>query len=1087
MIIGILQAYAVDTYSQKTRLSLDFSDTELIKVLDNIEVESEFYFLYNEKLLDTDRKVTIAANEQSINSVLDNLFAGTDVRYSIIDRKIILAPDYLTNNKEVADFAQQQAITGKVTDSQTGEAMPGVNILVIGTSLGAITDASGRYSITVPDRNATLRFSFIGYVTQEVALNGRSTVDVNLLSEVTGLDEVVVIGYGTMRKSDLTGSVVSANIEAFNEIPNVNIMQSLQGAAPGVQIGQVNQAGQEPTIQIRGVNTLSGNDDPLIIVDEIIYSGRMGDLNPADIKSIDVLKDASSKAIYGSQAANGVILITTKSGKKSEKPVFSYSGSVSFQAPTVDAGLLNAEQTLEKVKGVYYTKAYLGPDYTQPNPAWTWGQTELVPNLLTGINNGVDFDWWDELTSPGFIEDHMLSLSGGMDKTTYYISGGYTEENGFIINDDYKRYTTRINIKNDVTDWLTIGMNTFGSFTDFSGKSPTYSNIIISAPFVTPYDENGNLLVYPKGESTTHLNPLLDVQTDDKDMRNRISGIFYGIIKIPKIEGLNYRINYSQSLDWTNFANGNPYGASLTGYAIKTNGSQHEVTLDNILTYEKQFNYHTIKATLVYGYRKAAYNYTKAEGENIPNMSLGYNSLQQAITQRISSSAWDESSLYQMARVNYNFRDRYLVTGTWRRDGYSGFAKNNKFAMFPSIAAGWTLSNEPFFEVPVIDLLKIRASYGQNGNQTSRYSSIAQVSAIDDYKYVYGDGASTSMGQAITSLANNDLKWEKTAGLNLGIDFGILKSRIKGNVEYYKTTTTDLLWNMVIPQVTGFSTIKTNIGEVANSGFEFSIQVIPVQTNDFSWDFNVNFSTNKNKIVHLFGDDVNNDGKEDDLVSSNLFIGKSIGTIYSYEIDGIYQIADTRPTGYNPGNYRIIDQNDDGKISADFDRVFLGRSEPAFMASFQNNLKYKNFTLRFFINSIQGGSDGYLGSQATNSLSLNSTGNFANANTWTFYDFWSVTNPDARYSVTYQAPQILAERYDSRSFIRLQDISLAYQLNPSLIQKVGIEGAKIYISGKNLLTVTKWDGWDPETNQGISSTSPYPVMKSFTLGIDLSF
>ncbi|HBE41785.1 MAG TPA: hypothetical protein DDW27_11385 [Bacteroidales bacterium] len=440
-----------------------------------------------------------------------------------------------------------------------------------------------------------------------------------------------------------------------------------------------------------------------------------------------------------------------------------------------------------------------------------------------------------------------------------------------------------------------------------------------------------------------------------------------------------------------------------------------------------------------------------------------------------------------MARVNYNFRDRYLATATWRRDGFSGFAKNNKFATFPSIAVGWTLSNESFFRVPVIDLLKLRVSYGQNGNQTSRYSSIAQVSAIDEYKYVFGDGASTSMGQAITSLANNDLTWEKTAGLNVGIDFGILKSRIKGNFEFYKTTTTDLLWNMVIPQVTGFSSIKTNIGEVANSGLEFSIQAIPVQSRDFSWDFSVNFSSNSNKIVHLLGEDADGDGKEDDLISSGLFIGKSIGTIYHYEIDGIYQIADTRPTGYYPGNYRIVDQNGDGKISADLDRVFLGRTEPAFMASLQNNLKYKNFTLRFFINSIQGGKDGYLGSQATGGLTLNSTGNFANANTWSFYDFWSVTNPDAKYSVIYQAPQISADRYLSRSFVRLQDISLAYQISESIINKFGIEGLKVYVSGKNLMTLTNWDGWDPETNQGIGSTTPYPVMKSFTMGADISF
>ena len=690
------------------QFSFSSDGKKIREIMDIIEKESNYRFFYNDEFESVDKVVDLKIKDKDINQVLDHLLASTDYTYKVFANNLVV----ISLKDEVRELVegQQNIVKGMVTDEQ-GNPLPGVTVIVKGTTRGSTSDINGNYSIAIDNPQTVLVFSFVGHISQEETVGNRVQINITLKEDVVALEEVVVVGYGTMRKSDLTGSVVSANIEAFSEIPNVNIMQSLQGVAPGVQIGQVNQAGQEPTIQIRGTNTLSGNDDPLIIVDEIIYSGRMGDLNPADIKSIEVLKDASSKAIYGSQAANGVILITTKGGNKSEKPVFNYSGSISFQSPTVDAGLLDAEQNLERIKGIYYTKAYLGPDYTQPNPAWTWGQTELVPNILAGISNNVNYDWWDKLTSPGFIEDHMLSLSGGMEKTTYYISGGYTEENGFIINDNYKRYTTRINIKNEIKEWLTIGMNTFGSFTDFSGKSPSYTNMLISPPFVTPYDENGNLIIFPKGESTTHLNPLLDVQSDDNEKKNRISGIFYGIIQIPQIKGLNYRLNYNHSLDWSNYANGNPYGASLTGYVIKTNASQHEETLDNILTYDRQFNSHSIKATLVYGYRKAAYNYTKAEGENIPNMSLSYNSLQQAITQRISSSAWNESSLYQMARVNYNFRDRYLVTGTWRRDGYSGFARNNKFAVFPSVAVGWTLSNEPFFKLPVVDLLKIgRAS-----------------------------------------------------------------------------------------------------------------------------------------------------------------------------------------------------------------------------------------------------------------------------------------------------------------------------------------------------------------------------------------
>ena len=1084
---GLLSSIAETSSAQTTKLTMSLTNTSIKDVLLYIENHSDFMFMFDNNEVDVSRKININVKDETIDSILNQLFDEGQIIYQTIGNHIIIVPQgNLAEEKQVQQ--QKRRVSGKVTDA-LNQPLPGVGVVLKGTTQGTITNADGEYALADLPADAILQFSFVGMKPVEIVIGNQMKINVVMQEETIGIEEVVAIGYGTIRKSDLTGAVVSADIEAFNESPNVNIMQSLQGTVPGLQIGQVNQAGQESSIQIRGVNTLSGNDNPLIIVDEIIYSGRLGDLNPSDIKSVEVLKDASSKAIYGSQAANGVMLITTKSGKKAGKPVFTYSGSVSLQNPTINARLLNREETLERIKGIYYKKAYLSPDYTEPNTQWDWGQSELVPNLLAGIESGNDFDWWNELTSPGYIEDHVLSLSGGVDNTTYFLSGGYTKVNGFVVNDDYKRYTTRINLKNDYKDWLTVGVNAFGSFTDFSGESPAYGNIILTTPLVTPYDENGDLVVYPKGESTTHLNPFLDVESDDKELKNRISGIFYANIRIPKIEGLVYRINYNHSLDWTDYANSSKYGASQTGSAVKTNSSKHESTLDNILTYEKQLKYHRIKATLVYGYRKADYNYTKAEGENIPNISLSYNSLQQAINQRISSSAWDESSLYQMARLNYNFGDRYLVTGTLRRDGFSGFAKNNKFGMFPSVAVGWTLSNESFFRIPEINYLKLRASYGKNGNQTSRYSSIAQVSAIDDYKYVFGDGASTSMGQAITSLANNDLTWEKTGGLNFGIDFGILNNRVKGNIEYYKTTTRDLLWNMVIPEVTGFSSITTNIGEIANTGFEFSIQVSPVKTREFSWDFNVNFSTNKNEIVHLFGKDSDGDGKEDDLVSSGLFIGKSIGAIYSYETDGIYQVTDEIPTGYNPGNYRIVNQNPDvdDKISADYDRVFLGKSEPAFMMGFQNALSYKSFTLRFFINSIQGGKNGYLGSQETSGLTIGSTGNFANANCFDFYDFWSVTNPEAKYSVTYEAPQINATKYCSRSFVRLQDISFAYQLKQSVVQKLGLEGVKLYISGKNLLTLTNWDGWDPETNQGIGSTNPYPVMKSYNLGVDISF
>lgn len=510
--------------------------------------------------------------------------------------------------------------------------------------------------------------------------------------------------------------------------------------------------------------------------------------------------------------------------------------------------------------------------------------------------------------------------------------------------------------------------------------------------------------------------------------------------------------------------------------------------LDNILTYDKQFADHGIKATLVSGYNKIEYDRTFAGGENIPNLSLSHNSLEQAIIQEINSDAWKETSIYQMGRLNYNFQNRYLVTATIRRDGFSGFSSNNKFALFPSFGLGWVLSEEPFFTIPKIDYLKLRASYGQNGNQTSRYSSLARISAGDGSKYVFGDGASTALGQSVASLANNNLSWEKTSGLNVGLDFGILDNRIGGNIEYYQSTTTDLLWNMSLPEMTGFSQISTNLGEIANSGFEFYLQTSPVVKPDFSWNLSINFSTNKNEIVSLLGEDNDGDGVEDDLVASGLFIGESIGTIYNYELDGIWQLNDEIPSGYFPGNYRIVDQNpgEQYEIAAQDDRVILGRTEPAYSFGIQNTMSYKSFTLRFFINSIQGGKDGYLGQNHPFGVA-GTTGTAQNSNWFKFYDYWSPSNPDGKYPMIWEPAQIRPTQYQSRSFIRLQDISLAYELETSTAKNLGVAGLKIYASGKNILTFTKWDGWDPETGQGIQVSNVFPLMKSYTLGIDISF
>ena len=983
-------------------------------------------------------------------------------------------------NELVSSF--DRAIAGAVLD-ETGEPIPGVSVLLVGTSRGTVTDLDGRFEITVPDERGSLQFSFIGFITQRIEIANQNEINITLNQDLSSLEEVVVVGYGTQRKKDLTGAVASADIEAFRESPNVNIMQSLQGSVPGVQIGQTNQAGQEPAIAIRGQTTISGNTSPLIVLDGMIFRGRLADINPGDIQSIDILKDASSMAIYGAQAANGVILITSKSGKTARKPTLTYSGSVSTQTPTINARLLNRDEVLEKVRDVEYRNAFLAPDYTQPNPDWDFDNSELLPPLSRGVEDGTNYDWWDGLTSPGYISNHQLSISGGSENISYYISAGNTEQKGFVLNDDFKRTTVRINLETDINDWLTIGVNSFGSFSDHSGVFPNMGQLGRTSPLVTPFDENGNLAVNHLGDNV--VNPFLNAQADDRELKNRLSGVFYGLIKVPNVEGLTYRVNFSNNLNWFEDARSNPYDAGLTGAAFKAHARNLDVMLDNIVSYDRRFNDHGINATFLYGFNQITFNRTYAGGQNIPNLALSYNSLQQAIIREIESNAWEESLLYQMGRVNYSYKDKYMLTGTLRRDGFSGFSRNNKFALFPSIGAGWILSDENFLEGKM-DLLKLRASYGQNGNQTGRYSSLARVSTTDASRYVFGDGGPSSPGQSVASLANDDLSWEKTVGLNIGVDFGLLNSKLTGNIEYYSTTTTDLLWNMIIPRMTGFNQIATNLGEVANTGLEFALQANPIQTNDFSWNVSVNFGTNNNRIVTLLGEDKDGDGVEDDLIASGLFIGKSLGAIFNYQIDGIWQVEDDIPSGFSPGNYRIRDQNGDGMITPEDDRVFLGRTEPAYLMGMQNTMRYKNFTFRFFINSIQGGRDRYLGANTTAGIP-GTTGTAQNANWFTFYDYWSPRNPDARYNIPWVPGQVNPPRYFSRSFVRLQDISLAYQFQDKLINRLGIQNLKLFVSGKNLLTFTDWDGWDPETGQGIGASNAFPVMKAYTLGVDVSF
>lgn len=1094
---------------KEVKTDVNVKNASVIQVFTKLEGQTEFKFTYDYTTLsENPARISISGGERTVEEILLKLSYEADLHFKQVNNNISVTPRKARFIKRIEIAIDGIQISGKVTSSEDDEGIPGVSIMVQNTPGGAVTDVNGAYSVEVPDKNSVLVFSAIGLITQEVLVGNRDIIDVVMEPDVATLEEVTVIGYGTQRKSDLTGSVASAPLENFLEAPNTNILQALSGTMPGVTVGQAQFAGGEPDIRIRGRSTISGEESPLVVLDGVIYRGRIADINPRDIESVNVLKDASSKAIYGAQAANGVILITTKKGRTARSPSINYSTYYTTQEPSNKLSSHDREGFLKKARDVVWftqdseadpavTGPYLQPGYTEANPAWDDGiHIPWTEEAMKGYNNGTDFNWYDEMTNPGYITDHQLSIQGGASRVNYFISGGYTKQEGWVLNDQYNRKSVRINLDTDVTDWLSIGANTFGSFSDLSGKSPNLLNLPIMSPLAPPKDENGDFVINPSGGNV--VNPFLAAMDDDLDKINNLTAVFFSDLKIPGIEGLNYRVNYSHSYRTRQQYNSDIYGASRTGSASKRNSAVYDVMLDNIVSYRREIGgVHNLDFTFLYGWNKVSGEGTVAEGTNFPNLDLSYHNIGAALTQRVSSSAWEERFLYQMGRVNYGYRNKYLVTATLRRDGFSGFSAKNKMALFPSVGLGWVLSEESFLaNSSLISFLKLRASYGVTGNLSGRYSSLARVSDSrnssykndkQDPEYVFGDGGTTVNGQYIQRLSNRELGWEKTSGINIGLDFTLLKGKLSGNLEYYKSTTTDLLWNEVLPVITGFPDITSNIGKIQNTGLEAALNANLVQSGAFSWNLGFNISSNKNEIVELLGYDNDGDGVEDDLIGEGLFIGESIGSIYDYEVLGIWQIDDEIPEGYFPGSYIIADLNGDGEITAADDRKILGRAEPAYSFGVQNTLSYRSFTFSFFVKSVQGGNNGYMRANAPWSSTYGTTSLAQNNNWYKEIDYWSPTNPDGIYRLPGRDAPINGVRYFQRDFIRLQDISLAFRLNEKTIQRLGLNNLKVFVSGKNLLTITDWQGWDPETGQGFQrSQNGAPLMKGYSVGIDIT-
>ena len=983
----------------------------------------------------------------------------------------------------------QSRVSGTVTDQQS-QPLPGVNVLVKGSTQGTTTDANGSYQVEVPNSEAILTFSFIGFTSQEKTVGSQTVVDVVMLEDVQSLQEVVVVGYGTVKKSDLTGSISSIKADAFKDMPVTSVDQALQARAPGVNVTQASSApGGGLSVRIRGANSLISGSEPLYVIDGLpIYpdnaafgtganrraGNALASLNPNDIESIEVLKDASATSIYGSRGANGVVLITTKRGKDGQS-VVNLESSFSTQTIAKDIDMLSASDFARYLNKLDVSQGG-SPRYTD----------EQVNAFGAGTN------WMDEILRSGSIWNNQLTVSGGNSNSRYAVIGNYMDNQGIVRNTYFKRYGLRLNLDNDLFNGKATLSNSW-SFARTTGNNvPTDrggpGGIIITAlgldPTVPVYDENGNYN-YPLYDGRFIINPVAEAEEGiDRDATNRFFGTT--ALTIPITKDLKFRT--SLGLDLLNATRNTFYNSKTRlGRQNSRELQRYDRNLvnllnENILTYTKSLaGGHQLEVLVGYTYQKennAAASQTIRGLDSDDFESLNFEN--GTIPQIGNSDRIDWALKSILGRINYNFNDRYLVTLTARRDGSTKFGENNKWATFPSAAIGWRLVNEKFFEgaglTNVFDDFKLRASYGLTGN--SQIPAYQSTSDLSPRYYVFNNQLVS--GYAATRMPNADLKWEQTRMFNAGLDFSVLNNRLGFTVDYFNNRTTDLLLYVSIPQSTGFGTLLKNTGSLTNTGFEFSADFKAIRNDEFTWDINGNISVLRNEIEDLgdsapfyAGSTSGHLGVDGSWVEA----GNPIGVWRGYKYIGIKE----------DGNPDYEDKNGDGKYTAE-DYSIIGDPNPDFTWGLSSTLNYKGFDFAIFFRGVHGNDVRNLqqseigdGAQKINQI----------ANILT--DSWTPENPNASRPAADAKRDFASYRRSSffiedGSFIRLQNVSLGYTLP---ISKV-FRSARVYVSAQNLFVVTDYSGFDPEVNnQGQNNLNrgddydAYPRSRSFTVGVNL--
>ncbi len=1048
------QSIAFNASSQQL-ISLNVKNLSLPEIIKQIETHYNYRFVYNEEVRQSGQKVTLDVKNATVDFVMQHLLKETRFSYKKINSTLVVIIDSTTEKAILP-------ISGKVVD-ENGIALPGVSIVEKGTGNGVSTNQDGAFTINVNDENAILVISTVEYVTREMSVKSDNYSRIVLARASARLDEVVVVGYGRQKRKDVTGSVASVPKERMEIVPNLNVAQALQGSVPGMMIQQ-GQGGAAPqqSIMIRGRNSILASNEPLIVMDGVPYSGNIMDINPNDVVSIEVLKDASSAAIYGSRGANGVILITTKIGSTG-KPRITLDSKISTQEAIHVPQFLSGEE--------FYTF-----------------KEEREPGKITATEQEVYdkkqwVNWADLALRKGFSQEHNLSVAGGYQNTNYFIGGSFLNVKGVAINDGYRRVTARINLETEITKWLKIGTRNQFSNDNREGYPLDWETVLRTNPLTKAYNANGSLSLYPWEEYHDIHNPLEPLNYDYTNQSNQIVSNNFAIVKLPFIQGLTYQLNTGIR---RKFTNGSSYmgrntaaGLEEGGIGSTTRGEEKNNVIENILSYTRNFGVHNIFATAAYMYEENEGVANSLEGRKFPNDFITYYSMSQAGLLLPDYTYVRTVLNSQMLRVNYSYNSRYLLTLTGRRDGYSGFGVKEKWGLFPSVALGWNLSEENFFPWrDAVNKLKLRVSYGINGNQ-----AVGAYETISRYKQsnIVAVGNSLS-GYVPSKIGMDDLGWESSKTFNIGLDYGLANNRIDGDINIFNTNTYDLLLNRTISLVNGLTSITQNIGKTKNTGVEFSVNSRNIVSNDFKWSTGFNMAYIKNQIISLYGMK-DKDGKEVDDLANSWFIGKPIRSNYSFVFDGVWQeseAAEAAVWNSKPGFAKIKDSNGDGKIDAS-DREIIGHQDPAFTWGLSNTFSYRGVTLNIFMHGIHGVT--MQNQQLQDASASSEVRRSVLKKNW-----WTPDNPTNEYYKN----ELNAEKmggisvaiFEKASFVRIKDISLSYDIQERLINSVGINRLRLYLVARNMLTFTKWTGGDPELNNGRGVN---PLQREIVAGLTVTF